>query len=349
MLRRYQALRRLLGPSGQRRAGLVALALVVALVAVMIVVVFISERAEGPRVSALVFPAKLVQHLESPAVGEQAAAGGWRQPSAMAVLQGRWFVLDTGNDRILELDETGTVRQVLDRGRDERLALQGPMAITSDDRYLYVANSGASQVLVLEPSGRGVKVLTLEKVEPQDQAPPRPIGLAVTGNGELLISDGDNHRVLRYDGDGRLLQAVGSGKRDGGLSGFNTPAGLALDQMDNIYVVDTLNGRVVQLSPDGAFLQQLGRLGDTASTFSRPKDVAVDEAGNVYVTDGLLASVQVFSPQGEYLGLIGREKASDQRSGSLFQAPAGLTISQGRLYVVDRFASLFVFQLPSQE
>ena len=349
MLRRYRALRRLLGPSAQRRASLVALASLAALTMAMIAAAFLPERAQSPAVSELVFPARLIQHLENLAIEGQTSAGGWRQPSAMAVVQGRWFVLDTGNNRLLELDEAGIVRRVLDHRRDERLTLQDAMAITSDDRYLYVANSGASQVLVLEPSGRVVKVLALESVKPEDEAPPRPIGVAVTGDGELLISDAENHRVLRYDGDGRLLQAIGSGKRASGTDGFNSPAGLALDKMDNIYVVDILNGRVVQLSPDGAFVRQFGRLGDTAGTFSRPKDVAVDSAGNVYVSDGLLASVQVFSPLGEYLGLIGRENPHDRNSSSLFQAPAGLTISEGKLHVVDRFADLFVFQLPGPD
>ena len=343
MLRRYQALRRLVGPAGLRRPSLAALSLVVALVFVMVAAAFVSERAQGPRVSAPVYPARLVQHVET-----QTGARGWKQPSAMAVLDERWFVLDTGNDRILELDQAGIVRRVLDRQADKRLDLRGPMAIASDDRYLYVANSGTSQILVLEPGGRVEKVLALEKVEAEDEAPPRPIGLAVTGNGELLVSDADNQRVLRYDGEGRLLQVMGSGKRDGGPGGFNTPAGIALDQAGDIYVVDMLNGRAVQLSAEGEFVRQFGRLGDTAGAFSRPKDVAVDPAGNVYVSDGLLAAVQVFSPTGEYLGFIGREDPRDPDSAPLFQAPAGLTISQGRLYVVDRFRGLFVFQLPGQ-
>src|SRR3990172_7880862 len=142
MLRRYQALGQLLGPSEQRRAGLMALALVLALVSTMVAAAFVPERAQGPRAGALVFPARLAQHPESPAVEGQTAAGGWNQPSAMAVLQGRWFLLDTGNNRILELDEAGIVRRVLDQRSDEGLVLQRPMAITSDERYLYVANSG---------------------------------------------------------------------------------------------------------------------------------------------------------------------------------------------------------------
>ena len=335
--------------AGQRRAGLLALALVAALVVLIVVAMALSERAGGTRVISVEFPARLMQHVKGPDTMGPAPAGWWKQPSAMTVLQDRWFVLDTGNNRILELDESGVVIRVIDTGLDERLALHGPMAIASDDRYLYVANSGASQILVLEPSGRVAKELPLERVQPEDQALPRPIGLAVTADGELLVSDADNHRVLRYDGDGRLLQAIGSGQRSAGDSGFNTPGGLALDGHGNIYVADILNGRVVKLSPDGDFLRQFGRLGDTAGTFSRPKDVAVDAAGNVYVSDGLLASVQVFGPAGEYLGLIGRQEPGDPDSAPLFVAPAGLTISEGRLFVVDRFASVFVFQLPGYQ
>lgn len=345
MLRSHQQTLRALSPSDRRQVSIVAVALAVALGLLVVMATLVSERAQSVRVSARVFPAALVQHLDGLPAEGQTATHWYRQPSSIAVLQGRRFLLDTGNSRILELDESGTVRHVLDGSPDERLLLDRAMAITGDGRYLYVANSGSSQILVLEPGGRVVKVLTLEPASPADVAP-RPIGLAVTGQGELFVSDAENHRVLHYDGDGRLLQAIGSGKRAGGDEGFNTPAGLALDDAGNLYVVDTLNGRVVELSKSGAVLRQFGRLGDTAGSLSRPKDVAVDRAGNVYVSDGLLAAVQVFSAGGEYLGFVGREHPGDRHSRSLFQAPAGLEIVQDKLYVVDRFAGLFVFQLP---
>lgn len=351
-LARYRALWQSKGPSGKRRVGPMAFGLAMAvllmLAAAMATAAFIAERVESSRVSVKAFPAALVQHLELPAASEQVEPGAWKQPSGVAVLAGRWFVLDTGNGRILEVDASGTVQRVLDRSWDERLVLDEPMAITSDDQYLYIANSGASQLFVLEPSGQVVSILDLEKVDAKDRVPPRPIGLAITPNGELLVSDADGHRVLRYNRDGRLVQAIGSGERAAGREGFNTPAGLSLDEDGNIYVVDVLNGRVVQLSPDGAFLRQFGGLGDTAGTLSRPKDVAVDSAGNVYVSDTLLASVQVFGPQGEYLGFIGRANPGDRDSFSLFKAPAGLTISGSKLHVVDRFGGLFLFKLPTE-
>ncbi len=341
---RAQALRHR-APSVGGQAWLTAAGLAFALVLTVAAVVFASERAQGSRASARAFPAALVQRVEYPAAGGGTAAGEYRQPADIALVDGWGFVLDTGNNRILELDGAGEVSRVLDGSMDERLALQGAMAMASDGRYLWVANSGASQVLALEPTGRVVKVLDLDAVG-DGAAPPRPIGLAAGPNGDVFISDAATHRVLRYGSDGLLVPLAGSGARAGGSEGFNTPGGLALDQAGNVYVVDILNGRVVKLAPDGSFLRQFGRLGDTAGTLSRPKDVAVDSAGNVYVSDSLLASVQVFDPDGDYLGFIGREDPGDSHSASLFQAPAGLEIVQDRLYVVDRFAGLFAFRLP---
>jgi len=310
----------------------------VILAAVMSGILLLPQRAEPPKATVEVYQAKLLKHMESP---EEDA---WRQPAAMAVLDGQVFLLDTGNNRILALNSDGEPERVLD-GRPDGGTLKGAMAIASDGEFLYVANSGARQVLVLTPAGNVTKTIDLEKVAESDTDRPRPISIAVSAQGELLVTDADNNRLLRYDADGRLLQVMGEGHRGAGTDAFSTPAGVALDSRGNAYVVDMLNGRVVELSPDGAFLRELGGLGDSGGTFSRPKDVALDHDGNIFVSDGLLAAVEVFSPDGRYLGFIGREKPNDPKSGSLFQAPAGLKIVGDRLYVVDRFAGLFVFRI----
>ncbi|MDP2675638.1 MAG: NHL repeat-containing protein [Dehalococcoidia bacterium] len=335
-------------PSPRRVDLLAALILACAVIAAALAVALIPQDVPGPELSAQVYPARLTRHLENPSAHVQPSGAGWNQPSDIVALGGRWFILDTGNNRILELSKEGAVLHVLDRRLDGRLAFREAMAIASDGRYLYVANSGAAQVLVLTPDGGLVRTFPVGSIE-GDSLPARPIGLVVGGNGEFLVSDAANHRVLRYDGEGRLLWAAGSGRRAGGEEGFNTPAGLALDQAGNVYVVDILNGRVVKLAPDGTFLDQYGRLGDTAGTLARPKDVAIDAAGNVYVSDGLLAAVQVFGPTGEYRGFIGLKDPADRGSGALFRAPAGLAIAGSSLYVVDRFAAVFVLELPRGE
>ncbi len=288
-------------------------------------------------VSRLEYPASLISTIAQPAGGQ------WVLPASSVEVGGVLFVLDTGGNRILELDQTGRLTGTLDGESFPDLVLRQPMAMATDGRRLFIANSLAAEVLVVDPSGRVERSLALGPLI-EGEEPPRPIGIAVSGNGTIVVSDADNHRVLLLDQDGRLLKAVGTGQRAAAADGFNVPAAVTVDAASTIYVVDTLNGRVVRLSPEGAYAGEFGSLGDTAGTFSRPKGVAVDAQGRVYVSDGLLAAVQVFGPDGRYLGVIGRRDPEDPAAGSIFQAPAGLWFSGDRLYVTDRLAGVITLQ-----
>jgi len=290
-------------------------------------------------VSELVYPATLIEQLAQP-VNDR-----WVLPSGLVVApDGSVFALDAEANRILKLDRSGRVSAAFDSTTGERLALSGPMALASDGRRLFVANSLKAEVLVVDLSGRVERTLVLEPLSPE-AVTPRPVGLALAADGTIVVSDAGNHVVLFLDGDGNVRKTVGTGSRASGRDGFNVPAALTLDGDGNVYVVDTLNGRVVKLSADGAFVAQFGELGDTAGALARPKGVAVDSEGNVLVSDGLLAAVQVFSPEGEYLGVIGRRDPTDPASGSLFQAPAALWLEGDRLHVMDRLAGLFQLEL----
>src|SRR3989337_2800712 len=135
--------------SPRRRVDLLAALIVVcALALAALAVALIPQDVPGPGLSARVYPARLTRRLENPSAHVQPSGGAWNQPSDIVALGGRWVVLETGKNRILDLNGDGAVLQVLDQRRDGRLALRGAMAIASDGRYLYVANSGAAQVLV---------------------------------------------------------------------------------------------------------------------------------------------------------------------------------------------------------
>jgi len=317
-----------------------AVATACAVILAVVVVAALRRDAPGRGAIAPVFPVTLTSHLANPAQG---ALGGWSEPSDVATVGERRFVLDTGNNRVIELAGDGAIAQSL----TTQPALSRPMALATDGRELYVADSGAGRVVVLAPDGGEVGSFAVGDVR-GDALPARPIGIAVATNGDVVVSDAANHRVLRYSADGQLLWSAGNGHRAAGDVGFNTPAGLALDAAGNVYAVDILNGRVVKLAPDGTYISQYGHLGETAGALARPKDVAVDAAGNVYVSDALLDAIQVFGPGGEYRGFIGLKDPSDKGSGALFRSPAGLEISGSALYVVDRLSSVFVLELPGE-
>lgn len=287
------------------------------------------------QVSAMVYGAELVWQVPLDSAS---------MPADIALLDDRLFVLDTNNGRVLEIDDEGEVLQVFDEDSDSRLDLQTPMAITAHDGKLYVSNSGAGNIIALNAEGIVKEVITPKA--PPAENPLRPIGIAIAPNGHIFLSDPDNHRILTLDEKGRLLSTIGSGVRDSGEYGFNTPGGLSLDAQGNLYVVDMLNYALKKYSPADHFLLSVGEAGDTEGTFSRPKVVAVDSDGEIFVSDTLLVAVAVFSPDGQYEGFIGRADPEDRRSGSIFQAPHGVKIAGDTLYVVDRFAGVFAFRLP---
>jgi sugar lactone lactonase YvrE len=333
-------------PAARRRLPQ-ALALIAALpaIALAVALVSLSPYPRGDSAGyATAYPAGLALHVPVPTHPGGEVFGDYGQPSAVVELNGQLYVLDSGNDRILVQDGAGIVRHVIREPADGSYAFDGPLGIASDGRDLYVANTGAAQLLVIDTNGTLLRTVDLALDTSGER--PRPVDLFVDSNGSLVVSDAANNRLLFYGAGGSFQRAAGTGARAAGGEGFNGPAGLTRDGSGFTYVADSLNGRVVKLSPDGEIVGQFGRPGDTAGTLSRPKDVAIDEAGNVYISDGLLAAVQIFDAGGEYLGFIGREDTDDPRSGSLFAAPAGLLVRAGKLYVIDRFHGLFVFGLP---
>lgn len=288
------------------------------------------------------YPATLAVAMSQPEGNE------WILPADVTFAGGDAFVLDGENGRILRLDPRGAVAAVLGGAADSTLALETPMAIDSDGESLFVASSLSGEVLVLDLSGHVRRTLAVPTA-PGDVNAPRPIGLALTADGDIAVSDADNHRVVIMSGEGTVLRTVGSGARAGGEAGFNVPGALTVDAVGDIYVVDTLNGRVVKLSPEGEFLGQFGERGDAPGRLARPKGVAVDAEGRVFVSDGLLAAIDVFSPQGRYLGVIRPDGSAVGTSGPLFQAPAGLWLNGDLLYVVDRLAGLITLDLGDRD
>lgn len=345
-------------PPSRNRAHYAILLLAAAMLAAVVGILYLpgAHKPEGPvlpigerppeRVSQLSFPAPLLWRIS---LSRTDSAGNVTSDSAimpadLAVVDGRIFILDTNNSRILEFDRTGRARALLDSSRDPRLELKQPMAMAAHDGKLYVTNSGGGNLVVVDTVGNVDRVIT--PAVPAAAKPLRPVGIAVAANGDVFISDPDNHRVLRLDPGGVLLQTIGLGVRDSGAYGMNTPGGVALDNLGNIYVVDMLNYSVKKYSPAGEFTTAFGEAGDTEATFSRPKGVIVDEKGRIFTSDTLLVAVQVFESDGRYAGFIGRKQPSDRMSGSMFQAPHGMKIAGDTLYVIDRFAGLFAFRLP---
>jgi DNA-binding beta-propeller fold protein YncE len=73
-----------------------------------------------------------------------------------------------------------------------------------------------------------------------------PDGIAVDGEGHVVVADSGNHRVQVFAGDGDFLAEIAE---DDGPGAFTFPLGVAADGNGNVFVGDTSGDRIVKFAP----------------------------------------------------------------------------------------------------
>ena len=68
--------------------------------------------------------------------------------------------------------------------------------------------------------------------------------VAVDASDNVYLTDPENHRVLKYTNDGKLLAVLGKPGTD--LSSFNLPTGIAVDAQGGVVVADSGNNRIMR-------------------------------------------------------------------------------------------------------
>jgi len=123
------------------------------------------------------------------------------------------------------------------------------------------------------------------------------------GNGgAMLVADRDAHQVLRFDRNGKLVQALGRRHWPSLDAPFNHPTAAAEAPDGEIYVADGYgNSSVHRFAADGALIHTWGDHGSSPGAFTTPHAIAIDRHGRVLVGDRENNRVQLFDRKGKYL------------------------------------------------
>ena len=159
-----------------------------------------------------------------------------------------------------------------------------------------------------------------------------PRGVAIASDGDVLVADMMNNRVLRFGPDGQYKATFGRAtavKGKGKPGELEEPSGVASDAQGNVYVADTWNGRIQKFDPHD---KPVAEFGGARYSFYSPRNVAVDKQGNIYVADTGNSQVKVIDANGKLVKAVGGKGSG----GGTFNEVFGLAInSKGELFVAD--------------
>lgn len=273
--------------------------------------------------------------------GGPATTAGLAGPTGIAFdRQGNLHILDSGNLRIRRVDATtGVITTVAGDGRfnlgdgngDGHLATQAsfgkPVAIAFDSSdNLYIADAFDHRVRRVDAQTRVITTVagsgeSTSSGKPNGDGGPaiqanfgEITGIAIDGQGNLLIADSFAHRVRRVDfRTGIITTIAGVGTRnglpifdgDGGPAtnaNLNGPGAVAIDSFGNILIADTRNRRIRRIDAQTGIIStiagngtfEFGGDGGPAlmAGLSVPVNIAVDGLSNIYITDPFQARIR---------------------------------------------------------
>ncbi len=163
----------------------------------------------------------------------------------------------------------GAVKEEFSRSFGSGLLADPRDMAVSAEGHIYVADTAAKRVMILNSDGSAAGQLESTFVQ--------PFGVAVSSDSRVTVLDSlGKDPILQFGSHGEVVGRLGSS------AGAYSPRGLFVDADGSIYLADTGRGRVLKLSPAGQVVGEFRGGGQLA----QPVAVAVDRNGVLYVVDG---------------------------------------------------------------
>jgi uncharacterized protein (TIGR03663 family) len=277
-------------------------------------------------------------------VGDASLLG---DPKGVAIgTDGRIVVADTRSHRIQVFDATGQhLMSIGERGQGPG-QFNEPWGVAVDaSGNVYVADTWNHRVQKFDATGSFLLEWGQQaQVSDATQNPAGffgPRGIAAGADGSIFVTDTGNHRVIRFDDQGRPTGVVGG--RGGGTGRFQEPVGVALDIEGNVYVADAWNRRIVRLDRELRPTASFPVISWRDESPAHKPYLGVDASGHVYATDPVNGQLIVFDPSGTLQAVLGTPPGFPP----ILRTPSGIAIdAQGRVHVTDSLGRVARLRIP---
>lgn len=223
---------------------------------------------------------------------------------------------------IVEVMETHSIATI----EESRAPLERGMRVINEAEYeRFFYDIGDDTELEEETSGPVSRIVPLDKS--YDGGPVEaPEGFAVDQDGNIVVADTGNDRIIRVKPDGELVDLFG--RSGSGTDELRAPVSVAL-RGDEIYVVERSNHRLHRVATEQ--LEHIGVVGsrglDAPGMFTVPqKAVVVGE--EIFVLDPGNSRIQIIDENG---GVAERTITDD----AVGDNPTSFTVGTSRVYLLD--------------
>lgn len=195
----------------------------------------------------------------------------------------RLFVSDSRGAHVVVFSPEGVPIESIGSGLMERPA---GLAIDSRRGRIYVGDVSLHKILVYD-----LKTLKFIKQfggevgsgDPGPDVISTPANLAVDREGNLLVSDTLQCRIIVFNSEGKFIRSFG--ERGDSLGEFARPKGIALDSDGHIYVVDAAFGNIQIFNAEGQLMLVFSSGGQAPGYLSLPTGIAIDSQDRIYVAE----------------------------------------------------------------
>ena len=147
--------------------------------------------------------------------------------------------------------------------------------LVDKNNFIFLTDNGHGNVQKFSSDGEFIEVLGVARNDNNRTASP---GAMATNSEGVYVIDRDNHRVIKFDFNGKTVKTFAQYDDILSISGVNT--GIASDIEGNIYVHNRSPSEIQTFDSDGNLLDNFG-IG--SQSYSPMQSLAIDSRGDIYV------------------------------------------------------------------